>query len=137
MAAGMDGDTPASIVEKGTTSAQRRVDGTVATLPELAKEHHITSPAISIVGKVCALAERFEPQGLCLVPALACDRRGYRLGYGAGYYDRFLSNYPGHRVGVVYDRNLVPRLWNGRYDVPLELVVTDRRLHLCGGRSGQ
>ena len=60
MAAGMDGDTPASIVEKGTTSAQRRVDGTVSTLPELAREHHITSPAISIVGKVCALAQRFD-----------------------------------------------------------------------------
>lgn len=79
----------------------------------------------------CELVRQFQRNGLCLVPALACDRRGFRLGYGAGYYDRFLSAYPGRRVGIVYDKNLVPRLWNGRYDVPLELVVTDRRLHIC------
>ena len=122
-------------------AAPRCVEGTrrmefyyIRSLEDLAPG---TYGVLEPVRERCALVERFEPQGLCLVPALACDRRGYRLGYGAGYYDRFLSNYPGHRVGVVYDRNLVPRLWSGRYDVPLELVVTDRRLHLCGGRSGQ
>ena len=60
LAAGMDPDTPAAIVERGTTPAQRRLSGTVADLPRLAREHQVVSPAISIVGGVCALAERFD-----------------------------------------------------------------------------
>ncbi len=58
--AGMDPDTPAAIVERGTTAAQRRLDGTAATLAQVAREGAVTSPAISIFGPVCALAERFD-----------------------------------------------------------------------------
>ncbi len=63
------------------------------------------------------------------MPALAYDRAGYRLGYGAGYYDRFLSNYPGTKVGIIYAQNLRKRLWSGRYDIPVDLILTERRLY--------
>lgn len=59
LAAGMDGATPAAMVESGTTPAQRRCDATLATLPERAAEMGIHSPAIIVVGRVCALAESF------------------------------------------------------------------------------
>ena len=55
--AGMPGDTPAAMVEKGTRPDQRRCDATLATLPRRAAEMKIASPAIIIVGGVCALAE--------------------------------------------------------------------------------
>lgn len=57
--AGMDGDTPAAMVENGTTPAQRRCDATLATLPERAAAMGIHSPAIILVGAVCSLAETF------------------------------------------------------------------------------
>ena len=57
--AGMDPDTPAAMVENGTTSTQRQCDATLATLPERAAAMGIHSPAIILVGQVCALAERF------------------------------------------------------------------------------
>ncbi|MEG0824203.1 MAG: uroporphyrinogen-III C-methyltransferase [Oscillospiraceae bacterium] len=60
IAAGMDKNTPAAIVERGTTPAQRRVDATVGTLADAAVAAKVESPAISIVGSVCALAERFD-----------------------------------------------------------------------------
>ena len=56
--AGMPLDTPAAMVENGTTSAQRRCDATLATLPERAAAMGIHSPAIIVVGEVCALASR-------------------------------------------------------------------------------
>ena len=59
-AAGMDPDTPAAIVERGTTPGQRRVNATAATLAQAAEEHHIESPAISIFGPVCGLADKFD-----------------------------------------------------------------------------
>ena len=59
MAAGMDGDTPAAVLEKGTTARQRRVLATVATLENACAAAKVQTPAIIVVGKVCALAEQF------------------------------------------------------------------------------
>jgi len=39
---------------------------------------------------------------LCLVPGLAFDEDGFRLGYGGGYYDRFLANFQGSTLGICY-----------------------------------
>ena len=60
MKGGMDPDTPASIVEKGTTPHQRRLDATVSTLAQRVVEEGIGTPAISVFGKVCSLGEKFD-----------------------------------------------------------------------------
>ncbi|MDD2361400.1 MAG: 5-formyltetrahydrofolate cyclo-ligase [Oscillospiraceae bacterium] len=62
---------------------------------------------------------------LCLVPALCYDWEGYRLGYGKGYYDRFLASYDGAMVGAVYSSCVRRRLPHGKYDRPVELLVTE------------
>ena len=54
--AGMPGQTPAAVLEKGTTARQRRISGTVATLEEECRIHRVQTPAIIVVGPVCALA---------------------------------------------------------------------------------
>ena len=58
--AGMDKDTPAAILERGTTAHQRRVVSTVGKLPADSEKEGIKPPAVIIVGEVCALAERFH-----------------------------------------------------------------------------
>lgn len=63
---------------------------------------------------------------VCIVPALAYDRQGYRLGYGGGYYDRFLGGYGGFCIGAIYSKNLYSCLPRGRYDRPVNLLVTER-----------
>ena len=65
-------------------------------------------------------------RSICIVPALCYDSAGYRLGYGGGYYDRFLSQYKGKKVGIVYTACMTGRLTHGRYDVPVDTIVTDR-----------
>ncbi|HIZ19522.1 MAG TPA: 5-formyltetrahydrofolate cyclo-ligase [Firmicutes bacterium] len=75
----------------------------------------------------CRKATDFT-SGLCLVPALCYDWRGYRLGYGKGYYDRFLAGFGGHMIGICYSDCVRRRLPHGRYDRPVELLVTDRYL---------
>ena len=76
---------------------------------------------------VCQKATDFT-NGLCLVPALCYDWRGYRLGYGKGYYDRYLAGFRGRMVGLCYSSCVRPRLPHGRFDRPVELLVTDRYL---------
>ncbi len=67
-----------------------------------------------------------EHGGLAVVPALSLDSFGYRLGYGGGYYDRFLSKFTGDSIGITYSENYCYRLNHGRYDVPLGAVLTER-----------
>lgn len=57
--AGMDPKTPAAILQKGTTAAQKRIVATVETLPKEVKRQGIETPAVIVVGKVCELAEQF------------------------------------------------------------------------------
>ena len=59
MDAGMAEDTPAAVLEKGATARQRRVSGTLGTLEDEAARAAVQTPAIIVVGGVCALAERF------------------------------------------------------------------------------
>ena len=58
--AGMEPAMPAAVVERGTTPAQRRISATLGTLPQAAEEAKVESPAVIVVGKVCALAEDFD-----------------------------------------------------------------------------
>ena len=57
--AGMDKDMPAAILQKGTTADQKRIVATVSTLPAEVQRQGIETPAIIVVGKVCALADEF------------------------------------------------------------------------------
>ncbi|HQK96161.1 MAG TPA: 5-formyltetrahydrofolate cyclo-ligase, partial [Armatimonadota bacterium] len=51
-----------------------------------------------------------------------------RLGYGAGFFDRFLSAHPVYAIGLCYDELLVDGLPRSEWDVPMHAVVTDRRV---------
>lgn len=62
----------------------------------------------------------------CLIPALVYDKSGYRLGYGKGYYDRYLTAFKGVKVGVVYNDFVVKSVPRGRYDIAVDMLVTDK-----------
>jgi 5-formyltetrahydrofolate cyclo-ligase len=69
-----------------------------------------------------------------LVPLLAFDRRGYRVGYGAGYYDRTLAALPDRfRLGVAYAAQELDEVPAGPYDERLDAVATERGVIFCKG----
>ncbi len=67
-----------------------------------------------------------DPSTLCVVPALSFDRFGFRLGYGKGFYDRFLSDFPGKSVGLIDSRLLSDILPRDEYDQRVDLIITER-----------
>lgn len=69
---------------------------------------------------------------VCIVPAFMFDKKGYRLGYGKGYYDRYLSRYKGSTIGICYEANLQDELFHGKYDRTVDLVVTDKEIITIG-----
>ena len=63
---------------------------------------------------------------LCLLPALAFDRSGYRLGYGGGYYDRFLADFSGKTLAPTYERLLTDKLPINENDRPADGILTEK-----------
>ncbi|MDD5762367.1 MAG: 5-formyltetrahydrofolate cyclo-ligase [bacterium] len=70
---------------------------------------------------------RLSGWNIVVVPGLAFDRRGNRLGHGFGYYDRFLAGLPGSvpRVGLAFEGQLVPEVPVDAWDVPVHALVTE------------
>ncbi len=63
------------------------------------------------------------------VPGVAFDKRGCRLGFGKGYYDRFLPRVKGFKAGVAYDFQVVDTVPCEGHDVPLDAVITPATIH--------
>ena len=62
---------------------------------------------------------------VCIVPGLAFTPDGGRLGYGGGYYDRFLSDYSGTSIGLCYSELLFDSLPSEEYDIAVDIIITD------------
>lgn len=75
--------------------------------------------------------EALDPQALdvVLVPGLLFDLKGYRLGRGGGYYDRFLAGLRALRIGLLFSPFLVPELPRDPWDLPMQILVSDEGIH--------
>jgi 5-formyltetrahydrofolate cyclo-ligase len=67
--------------------------------------------------------------GVVLVPAVAFDLRGYRIGYGGGYYDRFLPEVPrAARIGAAFTCQIVAGIPADPHDIPADRIVTEEEI---------
>lgn len=66
---------------------------------------------------------------LCVVPAISFDKKGYRLGYGKGYYDRFLQNFSSLSVGLCYNELIVDELPVDKYDVSVDYIISENGVY--------
>lgn len=78
------------------------------------------------------VTEDQKNNSICIVPALLVDTKGYRLGYGAGFYDRFLSTYPGKKICLAYQQSLSrTTLPHTAFDVAVDVVITESEVLTC------
>ena len=63
-----------------------------------------------------------------IVPLLAADRKGNRLGYGGGYYDKYLKGTKARRIGFCYDCQLVQNVPVDEWDERLDVIVTENQI---------
>lgn len=68
--------------------------------------------------------EAADPLALVLMPGLVFDPQGHRIGYGGGFYDKFLSREPDHpTVALCYDFQVMDHLETEEFDIPVDLVL--------------
>lgn len=69
---------------------------------------------------------------LILVAGIVFDKEGYRLGYGFGYYDKFLKKIPkAVKIGLAFDFQVVDKLPREPHDVPVDVIVSENRVIDC------
>ncbi|MBF0947004.1 MAG: 5-formyltetrahydrofolate cyclo-ligase [Atopobium sp.] len=121
-------------------------DGKTVAVPRCLPGHRLEFVAIASVEQLVAapfnllepakelpaLTEDQKNNSICIVPALLVDTKGYRLGYGAGFYDRFLSTYPGKKICLAYQQNLSREMLpHTAFDVAVDMVITESNVLTC------
>ncbi|MFP7493633.1 5-formyltetrahydrofolate cyclo-ligase [Terribacillus saccharophilus] len=72
----------------------------------------------------CTLVSKKEID-LLIVPGILYDKSGYRIGYGGGYYDRYLSDFPNETLSLASKQQIIHTLPIGPYDLPVKHLLTD------------
>lgn len=68
--------------------------------------------------------------GLIIVPMLGFDKSGYRLGYGGGFYDKFLATqHQAQIIGVCYEFGILPKLSHEEHDIPVPTIITEKLIY--------
>lgn len=62
---------------------------------------------------------------ICIVPGICYDKENYRIGYGKGYFDRFLSKNKIKTIGLCYKECMIEKIDNDKYDYKIDEVITD------------
>jgi len=98
---------------------------------------HFWQPGDDLVKGAFGIREPLEKAPTCppesvdliFVPAVACDYRGYRLGYGGGFYDRLFHEPQWQaipKIGIIFDLAFIPEVPVDSWDIPLDGVCTDQ-----------
>jgi len=110
--------------------------GKCVCVPRIVKKHHMSAVRIEslqdleanrmgILEPVNGTEVEPEDIDLVIVPGVAFDRRGYRIGYGGGYYDTFMSKIPGvDKIALAYDMQLIDRVENEVWDIRVDSLIT-------------
>lgn len=90
---------------------------------------------VPILGPPIIDANEVVPD-ILFIPGLGFSTNGKRIGRGKGYYDRYLKNYTGHRVGICFSEQVVSAIPTDDYDQNIHILVTDKDIHHCHQNEG-
>ena len=93
----------------------------------------LTKGAFGIMGIKKSLMEKFDKKNIemVIVPGIVFDKKGQRIGFGCGYYDRFLKKLKKevYRVGLAYELQVINKIpFKKKHDVDMNLIITEKRV---------
>ena len=93
---------------------------------------NLISGKFGILEPIDVIKIAYKNIDLVLVPGIAFDKEGHRIGYGFGYYDRFLRKVPkALKIGLAFDFQVADKIPREAHDASVDLIVTDERVIEC------
>ncbi len=86
---------------------------------------------VAIQNENALVQEKIENMDVIIVPGIVFDKKGYRIGYGKGYYDRLLAKTKTTKIGLAFDFQVLDSLPIKEHDIPMNFVVTETRVIQC------
>lgn len=82
-----------------------------------------------------AICQKLAPEqiDLVIVPGVVFNEQGFRIGFGGGYYDRFLAQYNGTTIALAFEEQIQSSIPIDEYDMPVQQIITDQRMIHCVG----
>ena len=101
-------------------------------LSELKSFDELEPKTFNILEPKDELIRKFDPNklDLILIPGIAFDLAGHRIGYGYGYYDRFLKKLKSNakKIGLAFDFQVVEKIAESPHDIPVDYIITEKRI---------
>lgn len=107
-------------------------------------EHHEIEPSViidfdnlitakfGILEPIETMKIAYKKIDLVLVPGIVFDKEGHRIGYGFGYYDKFLRKVPkAIKIGLAFDFQIVDKIPREMHDVSVDMIITEKRVIEC------
>lgn len=122
-----EADTKICMQDKGRNIYLPRVKG---DLLEICICKNLCKGSFGIMEPQTEAINDFSDIDIILIPACAADKKGYRLGYGKGYYDRFLPLLPESckKVILIYSELVFDDVYPTNYDIKSDIIVTDKEV---------
>ncbi len=79
----------------------------------------------------CLPKSEWDSIDVAIIPGVAFDETGHRIGFGGGYFDRFLKKLHCTTIGLAYELQMIDKVPTHSYDVPVDFIVTEKRLISC------
>ena len=87
-------------------------------------EDELSESAFHTQEPICKACNKTDID-MVIVPALACDKNNYRLGYGGGFYDRFLTDFKGIKAVCIPAELIVESVFPEKHDIKIDLIITE------------
>lgn len=114
----------ARALRDGKQVAVPKVSGDTMNFIYLTDLNHVAKGYSGIPEPIADEPIAHDETALVLMPGLAFDPEGHRMGYGGGFYDRFLAAEPNHpTVALCYDFQMLPHLETESHDIPVDRVI--------------
>src|SRR5699024_1056367 len=99
------------------------------TFYEIKDEHDVKKGAYNILEPLATEKPiKKDTIDLLIVPGLVFDTAGYRIGYGGGFYDRYLTNYKGNTVSLAATFQIIEYIPKENHDIPVQYIITNERV---------
>lgn len=110
----------------------------ILQLSELHDFNELEPKTFDILEPKESYIREFNPEkiDIILIPGVAFDLNGHRIGYGYGYYDRFLKTLKQKpvKIGLAFDFQIVDKIPEEKHDVPMDIIITDEKIIGCNNK---
>jgi 5-formyltetrahydrofolate cyclo-ligase len=101
-------------------------------LYELHDPHQFTKGKFGIrEPTVCLTKKAWHEIDVALIPGVAFDMTGHRIGFGGGHFDRFLKKLDCTTIGLAYELQIIDKVPTHQYDMPVDFIITEKRTIQC------